>query len=308
MASTVARVAESQPIRAARATVGSFGRLQLTDHAAALTYYAMLSVFPALIVFFALLGIFGDEGTADSILNVINELAPGSAAETFESATRDLVVADKGASLALAAGLAGALYAASGYIGAFSRAANDIFEATESRPFWRTVPRRVVITLFLMTMLGLAVLALVLTGPLAEAVGDEIGVGDTAQSAFGVAKWPFLAAVVSLLFAVLQHEGPNVEHRSFLALLPGSFLAMVIWLAASAGFSVYVANFGSYASTYGSIAGVVVFLIWLWLSNLALLIGATFNAELARARELVTEGEAMTCDEPGQRPPSATAI
>jgi membrane protein len=306
MASRLARIKQAQTVRAFRGLAGAYGRLRLGDHAAALTYYAILAVFPGMIVLVALLGLFGDQGTVDGLLRIIEELAPGSAADTFEGTARSAIEGG-GAGIALVIGTALALYSASGYIGAFNRAANSIYEVEETRPFWRTLPRQVALTLFLLVMLAIALLALLLTGPLAEAIGGEIGVGDTALTIWSVVKWPVLAGVIVVLFAVLIHEGPNVDHAGFRGLLPGSALAMVVWLAASAGFSLYVANFGSYANTYGSIAGVIVFLIWLWLSNLALLIGATYNVELARAGTMATEAESMTGSEPAERPPSATA-
>jgi len=293
-------------VRAARGLAGAYGRLSLGDHAAALTYYAVLAVFPGMIVLVALLGVFGDEGTVDGLLRIIEELAPGSAADTFEGAAQTAIEGG-GAGIALLIGTALALYSASGYIGAFNRTANSIYEVEETRPFWRKLPGQVALTLFLLVVLAIVLLALLLTGPLAEAIGHEIGLGDTALTVWSIARWPILAGVVVVLFAVLIHEGPNVDHDGFRALIPGSALAMLIWLVASAGFSFYVANFGSYSNTYGSIAGVIVFLIWLWLSNLALLIGATFNVEYARTGSLVTEAEAMTGDEPAERPPSATA-
>jgi len=294
-------------VRTAAGVAGAFGRLGLTDHAAALTYYAVLAVFPGMIVLVALLGVFGDTGTVDGLLRIIEELAPGSAADTFRGAAEN-AIEGSGAGLALLIGSAVALYSASSYIGAFNRAANSIYEVEETRPFWRALPRQIALTLFLLLVLAIALLALLLTGPLAEAIGDEIGVGNTALTVWSIARWPVLAGVISLLSAVLLHAGPNVKHESYRSLLPGSVLAMAIWLVASAGFSLYVANFGSYANTYGSIAGVIIFLIWLWLSNLALLVGATFNVELARTGQMVTEAEAMTGSEPAERPPSATAV
>ena len=282
MASPLAALKDSRPARAALGVPGAYGRLRLGDHAAALTYYAVLSVFPGMIVLVALLGVFGDESTVDGLLRIIEDLAPGSAADTFEGAARN-AIEGSGAGLALVIGIGVALYSASSYIGAFNRAANAIYEVEETRSFWRTLPRQVALTLFLMLVLAISLLALLLTGPLAEAIGDEVGVGDTALTIWSIAKWPVLAAVVAVLFAVLLHQGPNVDHDGFRTLLPGSALAMVLWLVASAGFAFYVANFGSYSNTYGSIAGVIVFLIWLWISNLALLVGATYNVELEKA-------------------------
>ena len=306
MASPFSRITKARPVHAARGLAGAYGRLSLGDHAAALTYYAVLAVFPGMIVLVALLGLLGDQGTVDGMLRIIEDLAPGSAADTFEGAAQGAIEGG-GAGIALLIGTVLALYSASGYIGAFNRAANSIYEVEETRPFWRTLPRQVALTLFLLVVLTIALLALLLTGPLAEAIADEIGLGDTALTVWSIVKWPILAGVIVVLFAVLLHEGPNVDHEGLRSLIPGSALAMVVWLIASAGFSLYVANFSSYSNTYGSIAGVIVFLIWLWLSNLALLIGATFNVEYRRTGSMVTEAEAMTGDEPAQRPPSATA-
>jgi membrane protein len=259
-----------------------------------------------MIVFVSLLGIFGDQSTIDSLLAIVEDLAPGDAASTFEKTIAAAVNSDK-AGLAFVIGVALALYSASGYIGAFGRATNDIYEVPETRPFWKTLPRQLALTAFLMLGLAVALLALVLTGPLAEAIGNEIGLGETFLTVFSIVKWPVLAATVSVLFAILLHEGPNVD-PTYRDLLPGAFLAMLLWLAASSLFALYVANFGSYAGTYGSIAGVIIFLVWLWISNLALLVGAAFNVELARSGTLITESEAMAGDEPAQRPPGATAV
>lgn len=300
-------VTRRKPLDALRAIPGAYGRLKLSDHAAALTYFAILSIFPGMIVFVSLISIFGDQGTIDSLLEIINDLAPGGAADTFEGAVEG-AVNSSGAGVALVIGVAIALYSASGYIGAFGRATNDIYEVPETRPFWNTLPRQVVLTAFLMIGLAAVLFSLILSGPLARSVFGAIGLGDTAITVFEVAKWPVLAMLVALLFAVLLYEGPDIDHRGFKTLLPGSFFATFLWLIASAGFSAYVANFGSYASTYGSIAGVIVFLVWIWISNLALLVGAVFNVELERSGTLITEAESMAGDEPAQRPPGATAM
>jgi membrane protein len=282
MAHRLAALKGSRPVRAARAVPGAFDRLHLGDQAAGLTYYAILAVFPGIIVLIALVGVFGDDSTVDAVLRIIEDLAPGSADETFEDVAQGAIEGG-GAGVALVIGLVVSVYSASGYIRAFNRAANTIHDVEETRPFWKNLPRQVALTFFLLLVLAIALLALLLTGPVAEAIGAELGIGDTALTLWSILKWPALAGVIVILFGVLLFEGPNVEHRRFRALLPGSALAMVLWLAASGGFAVYLANFGSYANTYGSLAGVIVFLIWLWISNLALLIGATYNVELARA-------------------------
>jgi membrane protein len=306
MVSVTPTFADRKPLQALKGVAGAYGRLKISDHAAALTYYSILAIFPGMIVMVSLFGIFGDQGTADSMLKIVEDLAPGDAASTFEGAITGAVNNDK-AGVAFVIGVALALYTASGYIGAFGRAANDIYEVSETRPFWKTLPRQVALTAVLMIALAATLLALVLTGPLAESIGKEIGIGDTGLTVFSILKWPALAAVVAILFAVLLHEGPNID-RSYRELLPGAFLATFLWLAASSAFALYVANFGSYASTYGSIAGVIIFLVWIWLSNLALFLGVVFNVELSRSGTLITETESMAGDEPAQRPPGATAV
>jgi membrane protein len=306
MLSATPTFTDRKPLQALKGVIGAYGRLKISDHAAALTYYSILAVFPGMIVLVSLLGIFGDQSTIDSLLSIIQDLAPGEAASTFEGAIEGAVNSDR-AGTALVIGVALALYSASGYIGAFGRATNDIYEVRETRPFWKTLPRQVGLTAVLMLALSAVLLALVLTGPLAESIGNEIGLGDTFLTFFSIVKWPVLAAVVSILFAILLHEGPNVD-PTYRELVPGAFLATFLWLLASGGFAFYVANFGSYASTYGSIAGIIIFLVWMWISNLALLVGATFNVELSRSGTLITEAEAMAGDEPAQRPPGATAI
>lgn len=260
-----------------------YSRLTLGDHAAALTYYAMLAVFPGLIVLISLLGLFGNDETVDSLMRMIDELAPGGAADTFQGAV-DEIVNGPGAGIALVLGSLAALYSASSYIGAFMRATNAIYDAEETRPFWRTIPLRVGLTAMLLVILTGTLLALLMTGPLAEAIRHELEIGDTAMDLWSVLRWPVVAVIIVCLFTALLYWGPDVSHprRGFLRLLPGAFLALGLWLIASLAFSAYVANFGSYANTYGSLAGVVIFLVWIWVSNQALLLGATFNVELER--------------------------
>lgn len=282
MAASIGRVKDARAVVALRGVVSRYGERETGDKAASLTYFAILSVFPGLIVIAGLLGVLGNQGTIDSLLRIIQQLAPGSASDTFEGPAKDLVNGG-GAGVALVLGTAAALYSASGYVGAFIRAANSIYEVEETRPLKRMLPLRLFVTLFLLAALSIALLALLLTGPLAQAIGDEIGIGETALTVWSLLKWPVLFTIVSALFAVLLHRGPNVPDLSFRSLLPGAFLATTVWIAASAGFAAYVANFGKYASTYGSLAGVIVFLLWLWISNLALLLGTTFNLELQRA-------------------------
>jgi membrane protein len=266
-------------------TVREFQDDGLTDWAAALTYYGVLAIFPAIIALVSILGLVGASAT-DPLVDNLTELAPGPANDIITSATREIAASRETAGLAFVTGLLGALWAASGYVGAFSRASNAIYEIEEGRPFWKLRPMQVGITLMLILLLAALAIAVVVSGPIAEAVGDVIGAGEEAVTIWEIAKWPAIAAVVIAIFAILYYVSPNVRQPGFRWITPGGILALVLWLLASAAFAFYVASFSSYNATYGSIAGVIVFLIWLWISNIALLLGAEMNAELERSREL----------------------
>jgi membrane protein len=266
-------------------TVREFRDDNLTDWAAALTYYAVLAIFPALIALVSILGLIGQSAT-QPLLDNLTELTPGPANDIITNAIHDLTRTQSTAGLAFVIGLAGALWSASGYVGAFSRAANTIYEVEEGRPFWKLRPAQIVVTTVLLLLLVISSLAVVVTGPIAEQLGDLVGVGSTAVTVWEIAKWPAIALIVITLFAVLYYAAPNVRQPGFRWITPGGVLALVVWIVASAGFAIFVTNFGSYNATYGSLAGVAIFLIWLWLSNVALLLGAELNAELERSREL----------------------
>jgi membrane protein len=270
-----------------RRTVHEFRDDNLTDWAAALTYYAVLALFPALLVFVALVGLFGQyPQTTDSLLEIVGKLGPNSAVETFRAPITSVVRNKGGAGALLGIGLLAAVWSASGYVGAFMRASNAIYEVREGRRFWKLRPIQIGVTVVMVLMAAVVAMAIVVTGPLAHAIGDVIGLGSTAVLIWDIAKWPVLVAVVLTMFAILYYVAPNVRLPGFRWLSPGAVLAIVVWLAASIGFGVYVANFGSYNKTYGALGGVIIFLVWMWLTNLALLLGAEFNAELERGREL----------------------
>jgi membrane protein len=267
----------------------TFDELQddnLTDWAAALTYYGVLSLFPMLIVLVAVLGVFGQAGTIDTLMESFAEAGMREFAQDVEEPLRGVVDNKGGAGALLGAGLLVALWSASGYIGAFTRACNQIYEVEEGRSFWKRRPMQVVMTLLMVLLIALVTVALVLTGSLAEAIGDAAGVGPEAVDAWGFAKWPVMLLIVMTAFALLYYTTPNVRQPRFRWITPGGLLATVLWVAASAGFAVYVANFGSYNATYGTLGGVISFLIWLWITNLAVLLGAELDAELERQREL----------------------
>lgn len=270
-----------------RRTISEFRDDDLMDWAAALTYYAVLALFPALIVLVSVVGLFGDtEGTTEALSQIVADLGPTSAAETFRGPIESLTADRETAGVLFFAGLAGALYSASGYVGAFMRASNVIYEVDEGRPFWKRRPLQVAVTLAMVLLAVLVSLTLVLTGPLATSVGDAIGLSDSVVEIYHLAKWPVLAVVVLTMVSLLYYASPNVRLPGFKWVTPGSLLALVIWVAASAAFALYVGNFGSYDKTYGTLGGVVTFLVWLWITNIALLLGAELNAELERSREL----------------------
>jgi len=257
----------------------------LLDWAAALTYYSILSLFPAVVVLMSVVGLIGESVTRPLIEN-LQQLAPGQAREVLVNVVRELEGSASVAGPVALLGLLSAVWASSGYIGGFIRASNSIYEVDEGRPIWKTIPLRIALTLTMVILLAITVLGVVVTGGVAEWLGDTVGLGSTFVTVWDIAKWPVLAALVSLAIALLFWASPNVRHPGFRWLTPGSVLAVVVWVAASAGFALYVANFASYNKVYGSLAGVVVFLIWLWLSNLAVLFGAEFDAELARERQI----------------------
>ena len=266
-------------------SVKEFREDNLTDWAAALTYYGVLSIFPALLVVVSVLGLIGESAT-QPLLDNLATVAPGPAQEIFTSAIQNLNQSQGAAGILFVVGLAAALWSASSYVGAFMRASNSIYEVEEGRPFWKLRPAQIGITLTMMILLVVGAVAVVVTGPLAEEVGNVIGVGSAAVTAWDIAKWPVLVLLVSFMFSVLYWAAPNVKQPGFRWLTPGGVVAVVLWILASAAFAFYVANFGSYNKTYGSVAGVIIFLVWLWISNIAVLLGAEVNAEVERAREL----------------------
>jgi len=268
-----------------RRTIREFREDNLTDWAAALTYYGVLAIFPALIVLVSILGLVGESATQPLIDN-LGRVAPGPAKDIFTSALENLQGDQGAAGVLFVVGLLGALWSASGYVAAFMRASNAIYDIEEGRPVWKTLPVRVGLTVVLLVLLAVTTIAVVLTGGLAERVGDLVGLGSTAVTVWNIAKWPVLLVIVSFMFALLYWAAPNVKHPGFRWISPGGVLAVTGWLIASGAFALYVANFGSYNKTYGALGGVVVFLVWLWISNIVILLGAEFNAELERERAI----------------------
>nr|WP_218849075.1 YihY/virulence factor BrkB family protein [Nocardioides perillae] len=263
-----------------------FGKDHCTDLAAALTYYAVLALFPATIALLSLVGLVSNPTeTVSTLLDVLRRVGAGSAVDTLEPTIRGLATGDS-AGFALVTGLALALFSASGYVMSFGRAMNRIYEVEEGRPVWKLRPQMVLLTAVLVVLVAAVLVGLVVSGPVAQAIGGVIGLGDQTLTVWNIAKWPVILAVVVLIVALLYQFTPNVQQPKFRWLSIGAVFAIVVWALASVAFGFYVSNFGSYDKTYGSLAGVVVFLLWLWLTNLALLFGAELDAEIERSREL----------------------
>src|SRR4051795_7446195 len=267
-------------------TVKEFQDDNLTDWAAALTYYGVMSLFPMLIALVSVLGLVGSASSVTSLVNSLNEVGLGGVADGIQKPLDEIVMQRGSAGVLFVVGLATALWSASGYIGAFTRASNAIYEVEEGRPFYKLRPLQLLVTLVMVLLLSIVAIGLVITGPLTDAVGDLLGLGHTATTIFSIAKWPVMLVIVMAMFAGLYYIAPNVRQPKFRWVSPGGIVAVVIWIAASAAFGLYIAHFNDYSKTYGTLGSVITFLVWLWISNIALLFGAELDAELEREREL----------------------
>jgi membrane protein len=296
-------------------TLREFKEDKLQHWAAALTYYAVLSLFPALLVMVSLVGLFLSPQTVTKFLtDVIGSLGPKSAVDTFKGPIESLTANRSTAGVMAIVGVVSALWSASGYVGAFTEASNSIYEVEEGRPVWKLKPLQLLITLVCIVLVAITAIALVVSGPLAEAVGSALGIGDVAVTAWQFGKWPVMLLLVVVILHVLYYAAPNARVRGVKWASPGTILTLVTWILASVAFAFYVANFGSYNKTYGTLGGVVVFLLWLWITNMAVLLGVELNAELERTREM-TKGVRGAEDElklperdaPSQKQRSQTA-
>jgi membrane protein len=267
-------------------TVKEFNNDNLTDWAAALTYYGVLSIFPGILVLLALSGMLLTDTTQDAVIRNAQELFPSSVAGPVTDAVDELKQGSSSAGLLAIVGLIGAFWTASGYVGAFIRAANSIYDVPEGRPIWKVLPIRLGVTCVVGVLISLAAMSIVFTGKFAEQVGGWIGLSKQAVQVWDIAKWPVLLLVVLMILAVLYWASPNARQTGFRWVTPGGGMAVFIWLLASAGFAIYVSNFSSYNKTYGTLGGIIAFLVWLWISNIAILLGAEFDAELERGRAI----------------------
>jgi membrane protein len=271
---------------ALKRTVKEFRADNLPDWAAALTYYGVLAIFPALLALVSILGLLG-RSSIQPLIDNLGSLAPGSVRTILTSALKQLEGNQGQAVTVLILGIVVALWSASGYIAAFMRASNAVYDIGEGRPVWKTLPIRLGVTVVVVVLLAAIAVGVVFSGTLARKAGDVLGVGHTAVTAWNFAKWPVMVILLALIIALLYWASPNVKRR-IRWVTPGSFLAVIIWIIASALFALYVANFSSYNKTYGSLAAVIIFLVWLWISNLAILLGLEFDAELERGRAIET--------------------
>jgi len=287
----------------AKKTYREFSKDQCPDLAAALTYYAVLSIFPALLALVSLLGIFGDAGkTTGALLEIISGFAPADTVDAIREPVQQLS-SSSAAGLTLALGILTALWSASGYVGAFGRAMNRIYEIDEGRPFIKLRGTMLAVTIATVLIVVLLAAMLVLSGPVAESVGNALGLGGVVLTVWNIAKWPLIILLVVAAIAILYYATPNVKQPKFRWMSLGSLIALVIFLLASLAFGFYVANFSSYNETYGTIGGVIISLLWLWILNMSLLFGAEFDAEMERGRQLQAGIEA---EETIQLPPRDT--
>lgn len=257
-----------------------------TDLAAALTYFSVLSIFPALLALVSIVGLVGDpDETKQTLLDVIGQLGQGSVVDTLEGPI-DQMVNSSGAGFGLVIGIAGALWSASGYVGAFGRALNKIYGVPEGRSFVKLRPMQLAVTAVLLVLAAAIIMSVAVSGELARVIGNTIGLADAAVTTWNLAKWPVILLVVMFMVGLLYWATPNVQHPTFRWLTPGAALAIVVAIVASVAFGFYVSNFGNYNKTYGSLAGVIVFLLWLWILNNVLLLGAEVDSEIERSRQL----------------------
>ncbi|GIF43956.1 YihY/virulence factor BrkB family protein [Actinoplanes xinjiangensis] len=272
-------------LAALKRTAKQFSEDNITDWAAALTYYGVLSIFPGVLVLVSLLGMLSDNGQR-SVQDAVQEIAPNQQLQSLVDTVLTQVKDPGTAGLAAILGLLAAFWSASGYIAAFMRASNSIYDVPEGRPIWKTLPIRVGVTAVVGVMLIASAVIVIFTGDLAAVVGDKIGLGSAAVLTWNIAKWPILLILISLMFAILYWASPNAKTGGFRWVSPGGILAVLLWVLASAAFALYLANFANYNKTYGTLGGVIAFLVWMWISNIAILLGAEFDAELERGRAI----------------------
>jgi membrane protein len=278
-------------------TISRYSSENMTDRAAGLTYYTVLSLFPAMLVVVALFGLLGQHPqTTNKILQIVQQLGPAAAVDTFRGTISGIIQNKGGAGALVGVGLLGALWSASGYVAAFMRASNEVWEVPRERRFFRKLSVRIGLTVVMTVVFAVIAVALVVTGPLADTMGSVLGLGSTVVTLWSIAKWPVIVLLLALAFALLYFGAPNVRQPHFSALLPGALLAVIVWIVASIAFAIYLANFGSYNKTYGALGAVIALLVWLYITNNAILLGSMLNAERERSRQGLGLEEGLEVD------------
>ncbi|MGX6606105.1 YihY/virulence factor BrkB family protein [Micromonosporaceae bacterium Da 78-11] len=272
-------------LAAVKRTFKQFSQDNVSDWAAALTYYGVLSIFPGVLVLVSLLGMLSSNGQ-QTVQDAVKEISSNQQLQSLVDTVLGQVKDPGTAGLAAIIGIVAAFWSASGYIAAFMRASNAIYDVPEGRPIWKTLPIRVGVTAVVGLMLIISVAIVIFTGDLAKVVGDQIGLGSAAVTTWNIAKWPVLIILVSLMFALLYWASPNAKTGGFRWVSPGGIFAVLLWLLASVAFAIYLANFADYNKTYGTLGGVIAFLVWMWITNIAILLGAELDAELERGRAI----------------------
>ena len=286
-----------------RRALRSFYDDQMTHHAAALTYYALMSLFPAVLLALSLLGLLGQyPETYNAIIGYLREVAPESVVDPLDRSLRGALQNKGAAATALVISVAVALYGTTGALEAARRALNVVFEVDGGRSFLRRKGIDVASTVVLMTLVLVSLVLAFVGGRFAEDLLGFIGLGSTAARVWNLARWPGAVATAMLVFAYIYYVTPDVHQRSFRWVTPGAAVGVLLWLVASFGFSIYVSKVADIGAIYGTFAGAIVLVFWLWLSNVALLLGAELNAELEREKEL-SEGvpQRHTLNRPARR-------
>jgi membrane protein len=267
-------------------TLLSFYDDQMTHHAAALTYYSLMSLFPAVLLALSLLGLVGQyPDTYDAIIEYLRGVAPAAAVEPLDSSLRRALQAKGTATTTLVIGIALALYGTTGVLEAARRALNVVFEVDGGRSFLRRKLVDVASTAVLMLLILTSLVLVFVGGRFAQDLLGFIGLGPDAARAWNLARWPAAVAVAMVVFSFIYYVTPDVRQRAFRWITPGAVVGVLLWLAASFGFSTYISSVGDLGALYGAFAGAVVLLGWLWLTNVALLFGAELNAEIEREKE-----------------------
>ena len=260
---------------------------QMTQHASAMTYYALMSLFPAALLALSLLGLLGEyPRTYDALIDYLQRVVPEPTLSTLDASLRGALRNKGTAATALVVSVLLALYGTTGVLESARRALNVVFEVARGRKMLRRKAVDVLSTVLLMSLVLAALVLIFVGGAFARDILGYLGLGDSGAEIWGTARWPAAVLVAGTVFAWIYYKTPDVQHRSFKAIVPGAAIAVVVWIGLSLAFSEYISRFADVSAVYGAFAGVIVLLGWLWLTNCIVLFGAELNAEIEREREL----------------------